>query len=138
MAEKALFNGLIFDEFGKPVQQKMIGTESFYAVDDNGFLRHIPSETVDRQILHFFTERISGNEDELAKAAAQFTGKEDIFSLAIFKSQLKHIEKEINALFTSGFPAVIISMMKTSGFRVTINVHGDVLDINLPSPADGE
>ena len=51
MAQKPLFEGLVFDEFDKPVEVTYIGDESFYVVDDAGFLRHIPSEEVDRQVL---------------------------------------------------------------------------------------
>jgi len=50
MPRPALFEGLVVDENDRPVSIKYVGDEPCYVVDDAGFLRHIPSVQVDRQV----------------------------------------------------------------------------------------
>ena len=95
MAKKALFSGLMMDENDHPVDVSQIGQESYYIVNDAGFLRHIPSEEIDRQILKTFTDQISGNEDYLSKQAASMLGQDDLFTIAILKNQMKNVKSVI-------------------------------------------
>ncbi len=132
MANQALFAGIIYDEAGKPVEVANVGSESVYVVDDAGFKCHISSETVDKEILHFFTKQIDGNEDLLATEAAKMTGKNDLFSMAIFKNQLKNIDKEVEQTLKQGFPAGVTDMLGMTGFRVTIDYHGNIKEISVP------
>ena len=57
MARNALFSELVYDEREMPVEVNFVGTDAFYIVDDNGFLRHIDAETVDRQVLAVFIQQ---------------------------------------------------------------------------------
>ncbi len=41
MASKALFGGLVIDEWEQPVEVTTVGGEAFYVVNDAGFRRHI-------------------------------------------------------------------------------------------------
>ena len=55
MANKALFQELIYDEAGNLVETAVVGQEMFYVIDDAGFKRHIDADQVDRQVLqHLF------------------------------------------------------------------------------------
>lgn len=132
MAQKPLFEGLVFDEFDKPVEVAIVGNESFYVVDDAGFFRHIPTEEVDRQVLESMRELIDGHEDLLSEQTAKMLGQEDIFTRAMIESQLKNIDKQFDNLFTSGIPEEGRAYMGMMGFRITINVHGEVLKIDQP------
>lgn len=136
MAGKAFFTGLIFDENDVPVETVWIGNESFYVVDDSGFKRHIESREVDEKIIRLFTDQIEGNEDYLANAAANMSGKTDLFSIAMIKNQLKNIDKEIDALFRNGPPAGMAEILGMSGFRVTIDIHGNIVEAKMPSRAE--
>ena len=127
MGSKAFFSGLVFDENDNPVETVMIGNESFYVVDDSGFKRHIESREVDERIIRLFTDQIEGNEDYLANAAANMSGKTDLFSIAMIKSQLKNIDKEIDALFRNGPPAGMAEMLGMTGFKVIIDLHGNIV-----------
>ena len=139
MANQALFAGIIYDEDGKPVEAAHVGAESVYVVDDAGFKRHISSEEVDKEILHFFTKQIDGNEDLLATEAAKMTGKNDLFSMAIFKNQLQNINKEVDQALKQGFPAGVTDMLAMTGFKVTIDYHGNITNISVPQqPENGE
>ena len=50
MAQKPLFEGLVYDEFDNLVEVNYVGDEPFYVVDDAGFHRHIPSEQAVRKV----------------------------------------------------------------------------------------
>jgi len=132
MAQKPLFDGLVFDEFDKPVETAYIGNESFYVVDDAGFHRHIPSEQIDRQVLDSMREIIEGHEDLLSEQTAKMLGQEDIFTRAMIESQLKNIDKQFDTLFSSGIPEEGRAYMGMMGFRITIDIHGDVIKIDQP------
>lgn len=132
MAQKPLFEGLVFDEFDKPVEVVYVGDEPFYVVDDAGFHRHIPSEDVDRQVLESMMELIDGHEDLLSEQTAKMLGQEDIFTRAMIESQLKNIDQQFDTLFSSGIPEEGRAYMGMMGFRITIDVHGEVIKIDQP------
>ena len=139
MARQALFAGLVFDENDNPVDTTFVGDEPFYVVDDAGFLRHIPSEQVDRQVLEAMRELIDGHEDALSEQTAKMLGQEDIFTRAMIESQLKNIDKQFDALFEAGIPEEGRAYMGMMGFRITIDIHGDVVNVDQPgmiSPDD--
>ncbi len=137
MANKAFFTGLIYDENENLIESVTIGNEAFYVVDDCGFKRHIDSREVDEKIVRLFTDQINGNEEYLANAAANMTGKNDLFSMVMFKNSLMNIDKEIEAMFRQGPPPGLAEFLGMSGFRVNIDIHGNITNVNMPStPAD--
>lgn len=137
--KQPLFANLVVDEYDHPVDSVMVGNEPCYVVDDNGFRRHIPSEDVDRQVLKTLKEMMQGHEDLLADQAAKLLGQEDIFSRALLESQLKNIENQFEAVLETGIPENARAYMGMMGFKIRINVHGEVLEIVQPgsiSPSD--
>ena len=137
MATQAFFTGLIYDDNDNLIEAVNVGNDSFYVVDDYGFKRHIDSREVDEKIIRLFTDQIDGNEDYLANAAANMTGKTDLFSMAMFKSQLKNIDKEIEAMFRQGPPPGLAEILGMSGFKVNIDMHGNIINVKMPETADG-
>jgi hypothetical protein len=133
MAQKALFSGLIVDENDHPVDTVTVGGETNYVVDDAGFKRHIPSEQVDRQVLDFMRAQIKGNEDLISEQTAGMLGQDDPFTRAAIENQLKQIEQQFNALFNTGIPEEGRAYMGMLGFRVIINLHGEVIKVVQPS-----
>ncbi len=142
MPHQPLFAGLVVDETDRPVETASIGGEPFYVVDDAGFRRHIPSEQVDRQVLEAMRKQISGNEDFLSEQAAKMLGTDDIFSKALLENQLKNIDKQFDALLETGIPEESRAFMGMSGFKIVINVHGEVVRMDQPASTgeggDGE
>jgi hypothetical protein len=106
MSRAPLFEGLVYDEYDRPVESSFIGAEPCYVVDDNGFRRHIPAEQVDRQVLENMREMIQGHEDLLAEQAAKMMGQDDIFSRAMIETQLKDIDKQFDAVLEAGISEV--------------------------------
>ena len=138
MTHKAMFSGLIEDESGKSVGTAYVGDEPCYVVDDDGFKRHIPSEQVDCQVLEIMREQITGNEDLLSEQAAKMLGSDDIFSRALIESQLKHIDEQFDSLLEMGIPEESRAYMGMIGFKVVINVHGDVVKLDQPVAASDD
>ena len=138
MTQKAVFAGLVVDEENRPVAVVYVGDEPMYVVDDMGFRRHIPSESVDRQVFDFLREQMKGHEDAIGEQTAKMLGQDDLFSRAMIMNQLKQMDKQFDTLLETGIPEDARAYMGMMGFRVVINVHGEVVDVQQPSaPADG-
>jgi hypothetical protein len=141
MANPPLFAGLVVDEADRPVKVVYIGDEPCYVVDDVGFHRHIPCEQVDRQVLKIMGEMIEGHEDQLADQTAKMLGQEDIFTRALIENQLKNLDQQLEAVLKTGIPEDGRAYMGMMGFRVRINVHGEILEVHQPgttAPDDGD
>jgi hypothetical protein len=132
MAYQAVFDGLVFDEYDRPVEVVQVGGEPCYVVDDAGFRRHIPSEQVDLQVLNNMGELIEGHEDLLSEQTAKMMGQDDPFSVAAIQSQLKNIDQQFENLLKTGLPEEVRAYIGMMGFRIRINVHGDVLEVEQP------
>ncbi len=132
MPNQALFSGLVIDEYDRPVEVAYVGEEPCYVVDDAGFRRHIPSEQVDRQVLEFMSESIEGHEDLLSEQAAKMLGQDDIFSMAMIANQLKNIDKQFDSLLETGIPEPARAYLGMMGFKIRINIHGEVLEVDQP------
>jgi len=137
MSKKALFKGLIIDENDRPVQVTYIGGEPFYVVDDAGFLRHIPSEQVDRQVLEFLGKQVEGNEEAITEQTAKMLGQDDLFTRAMMLNQIKNMGSHFDQLLETGIPEDGLAYLGMLGFRVVINVHGEIVRVDQPSAPDG-
>ena len=136
MSKQPLFAGLVFDENDNPVETAFVGNEPCYVVDDAGFRRHIPAEQVDLQVLEIFKQSIDGNESLLSEQAAKMLGQDDIFSRAMLETQLKQMDKQFEQLLNTGIPEETRAYIGMTGFKIKINLHGDVIDLEQPGMID--
>lgn len=138
MPNQPLFAGLVVDENGNVAETAVVGGEPFYVVDDAGFRRHVPSEQVDRTVLSEIAGMMKGSEEFLSEQTAKMIGQEDIFTKAMLKNQLEHIDKQFDQLLQTGIPEDMRLYLGMVGFRVVINIHGEIVKIDQPSaPDDG-
>jgi hypothetical protein len=138
MSREPLFKGLVIDEEDRPVSTGMIGEEPCYIIDDTGFLRHVPSDPIDLQILRTFGSQVSGNEEFIADQTAKMLGQDDLFSHAIIENQLKNIEKQYEQVLQVGLPEETRVYLGMMGFKVVLDIHGEIVRINQPSAPPGE
>ena len=138
MPRQPLFAGLVLDEFGNVTESTLVGAEPCYVVDDAGFLRHIPSEQVDRQVLNQLAEMMKGSEEFLSEQTAKMLGQEDVFSKAAIQQQLKNIDKQFDQLLQMGLPEDMRAYLGMMGFKIIINVHGEVLRVEQPGAITDE
>jgi hypothetical protein len=136
MPKHPLFSGLVLDENENPVETTAVGDEPFYIVNDAGFRRHIPSEQVDRQVLSAMSELIEGNEEAISEQATKMLGQDDLFTHAFILNQIKNLDKQFDALLESGIPEEVRAYMGMMGFRIKINIHGEVIEVAQPGMID--
>ena len=138
--KKQLFTGLVFDESNRPAEAAYVGDEPCCVVDDAGFRRHIPSEQVDRQVLSQMQELIKGSENLVSEQAAKMLGQDDLFSVAAIATQLKNMDKQFDNMLQVGLPEDARAYLGMLGFKIIINVHGDVIRVEQPGAIsdDGE
>ncbi len=135
MPSQPLFAGLVVDEYDGAVTTTTVGDESFYVVNDAGFHRHVPSEEVDRQVLEMMRGQIQGNEDILGEQTAKMIGQDDIFSRALIMNQLKNLDKQFDQILKTGIPEEGRAYLGMMGFKIVINIHGEV--VRFVQPATG-
>ena len=133
MANQALFEGLVIDEYEQPVSVKLVGGETFYVVDDDGFLRHIESEKVDLQVLGQLAQMIEGHEELISESTMKMIGQEDIFTKASIEASLKNIDQQFESLLQTGLPEEARAWMGMTGFQVVIDIHGELIRLEQPS-----
>ncbi|MGH2538470.1 MAG: hypothetical protein ACRDHL_13850 [Candidatus Promineifilaceae bacterium] len=135
MAERALFEGLVFDEADNPAGVAQVGGQAHYVVDDAGFLRHIDAESVDRQVLAVMVAQLEDNQELATEQAMNFLGSDDLFTKAAIDASLRNIS--IDHIIAQGLPAQARDMMGLLGFKVVVNVHGEVVRFDQPAgPAE--
>ena len=67
-------------------------------------------------------------------------GQDDLFSVAAIATQLKNMDKQFDNMLQVGLPEDARAYLGMLGFKIIINVHGDVVSVEQPGAAsdDGE
>jgi hypothetical protein len=133
MANKAVFEGLVYDEEDNQLDVTYVGNEACYIVDDNGFSRHIPSEEVDSQVLEVMRDQIVENKDMITEQTAKMLGQEDLFTYALIHSQLENIDDQLDHMMKTGLPESGRAYLGMMGFKIVVNHHGEVVRVDQPS-----
>jgi hypothetical protein len=136
MARAAVFEGLVVDEANNPVAVAYVGDVPHYVVDDAGFLRHIPSEKIDRHVLNVMQEGVLENREVFVQGMLQFLGKDDLFTKAAVDASIGQMPENVKALLDAGLPEDARQWLGLMGMRIVIDVHGDVVDMVMPGSAD--
>jgi hypothetical protein len=131
----ALFEGLVVTEDGTPVELVGVGDAQFYVIDDHGFRRHVDARDVDRAVLGQFTAELEGHRDEAAAAMLTLMGQDDLFTKAAVDSALRNIDVE--RVLDETMPAEARQWLAMMGFLVVVDVHGDVVRVEMPAAPDG-
>lgn len=136
MSTQALFEGLIFDEEGQLVATAVVGSEANYVINDDGFHRHISAADIDRQVLAIFLEQLNQNHDLAVEQTLKMIGKDDLMTKAAIEASLKNVD--MDQIIAQGIPAQARNMLAMMGFRIIINFHGDIINIEQPQSFDDE
>jgi hypothetical protein len=56
----------------------------------------------------------------------------------LIENQLKHIDEQLDSVLNTGIPEEGRAYMGMMGFKIVINVHGEVLRLEQPGAAGGE
>ena len=131
MARQALFEGLVYDERELLVETNIIGSDAVYVIDDNGFRRHIDAEVVDRQVLGLFLEQLQDNKELAVEQALKFLGRDDLFTKAAIDASMRNVD--MDQIIAQGIPEQARNMMGMLGFRIIIDLHGEVVRLDQPT-----
>ncbi len=131
---QSLFSGLVFGDDGEPLAVTYIGNEPHYIFMDAGFKRHIPTETVDRQVVEWMRDQALANKEMVTENIMGMLGKDDLFTKAQIDSSIGNMEQVMNY----GLPEDTRMMLGMMGFKITVNVHGEIVDLKLPEQAIDE
>ena len=139
MTKEAVFQGLVFDDNDQPLSTAFVGDEACYVINDDGFMRHIPAEKIDRQVIDAIRCQVEDNKDLIAEQTIKMIGDVDLFTHAIIQNQLENLDDQFDHLLSNGIPEdgrVYLGML---GFKIIVNYHGDVIRVEQPSaPIDGD
>ena len=128
MGSIAVFAGLVFDELGRALGATTIGGEAQYVIDDDGFLRHIDAASIDRQVLAVIQEQINAHKDIVEEGMMRMLDNYDLFTKAAIDASIKNIDQVLER----GIPDDARMWLGMMGFRVVVNVHGDVIKFDMP------
>ena len=129
MAQTAMFAGLVMDENGRAAEVGYVGESACYVVFDDDFRRYVDAAQVDRQVLRFMREQVLDNRQLAVGAMLEMMGKDDIFTKAALESSIDHMEEAVG----QPIPEDARQWLGMLGFRITIDFHGEVVDIQLPA-----
>jgi len=129
MGSRAVFAGLVFDESGRALDVTTIGGEAQYVIDDDGFLRHIDAASIDRQVLAVIQEQINANKDIVEEGMMRMLDNYDLFTKATIDASIKNMDQVLER----GIPDDARMWLGMMGFRVVVNVHGDVIKFDMPT-----
>lgn len=129
MAQSAMFAGLVFDETGRPAEVAWVGAEAFYVIDDDGFRRHVAAAQIDRAVLRFLRQQVEGQRDMAVEAMLDMMGKDDVFTKAAVESSINRMEEAVG----QPIPEEARQWLGMLGFRIVVDHHGDVVEIQMPA-----
>ncbi|MCX7708119.1 MAG: hypothetical protein N2204_08940 [Anaerolineae bacterium] len=127
----AFFEGLVETEEGLPVTVREVGGVSYYVIDDQGFLRHVEAAEVDRPVLAQFLAQLKEHQDEASEAMLRLLGQDDLFTKAMVDASIRNID--LDQVLHQRLPDDARRWLGMLGFRVVINVHGEVVRVELPA-----
>ena len=128
----ALFEGLVQDEEGNPVEVVRVGDVPNYVIDDDGFRRHVESEVVDRQVIEMLREQFLTHREIATEAMLEMLGKDDLFTKAMIDASIKNMDEVIER----GLPEGARAWLGMLGFRVVLDTHGNVVRLDMPEQYD--
>jgi hypothetical protein len=132
----ALFAGLVFNEQDEPAEIVYVGAVPHYVILDDGFRRHVEAETVDRQIIELLRQQILSNRELVTQEMLAMLGKDDLFTKAMIDASVQNIDKHVDVLFEQGLPEETRTWLGMLGFKVVVNVHGEVVRLDAPGQED--
>ena len=132
----ALFAGLVFNQEGEPVETTTLGGEPFYVILDGDFRRHIEAEPVDRQVLDWLREQILMNKELVTQGTMSMLGQDDLFTKARVDASFENLDEQMAQLMEEGLPEQVRAWLGMLGFRIVLNVHGEVVEVNAANVAD--
>ncbi len=75
---------------------------------------------------------MKGHEELISEETMKMIGQDDIFTKAVIETSLKNLESRFDELINQGMPEEARTWLGMIGFRVVIDIHGDVVRVEQP------
>jgi len=128
---QALFPGLVYNQAGEEARVVTIGGVAHYAIPEDGFLRHVEAYHVDESVLTAMQEMMTTMRGEIVAGMLQIMGTDDILAKAAIEASIDNVGQSLRR----SDPGQWAPMLRLYGFRIVVDVHGDVQEIIFPGPA---
>ncbi len=132
----ALFEGLVVNEAGQPAEVVYLGDEPYYVILDDGFRRHVEAKSVDQQVMRWLRDQIMANQDLVTESAMAMLGQDDLFTKAMLDASIRNLDQQTEQMIEVGLPEEVRAWLGMMGFRIVVDVHGEVVSIELPGGTD--
>ena len=132
MGRIAVFEGLVVDEADRQLQVATVGGEAQYVIDDNGFLRHIDAQVVDRQVIEAIQAQVNSNKELVEEGIMKMIGQDDLFTKAALDVSIKNMDQVLE----HGLPQDARQWLGIMGLRIVVNLHGQVVEMKWPGVAE--
>ncbi len=129
--QEPFFVGLIFNEEGEPVEATRVGEEPFYAIPDGDFRRHVEAREVDRQVIAHIKEQVLGMKEAIVEGVMQMTGSDDPFTRAAIENNIENMDRILDLPPGETELENLRLWLWMNGFRVTVDVHGEVVRVDM-------
>jgi hypothetical protein len=126
---KAAFASLVYNEDGEPAEVAFIGQEAHYVILDDGFRRHVGPREIDGQVVGWLQEQIMANRELVTEGMLSMLGKDDLFTKAMIDSSINKVDQ----LLDIGIPDDARIWLGMMGFKIIVDVHGEVVRIDAPA-----
>ncbi len=131
---RAMFQSLIYNEDGEPVDVAYLGREAHYVIPDGDFKRHVEAKTIDRQVVDWLQQQILSNKDVVTDGVMSMLGKDDLFTKAMIDSSIKNSD----AMMEQGIPDDARMWLGMMGFKIIVDIHGEIVKVDAPTQIDEE
>ena len=134
IARQVLFPGLVYNEQGEQAQVAYVGGAAHYVINDQGFQRHVEAAKIDNAILAALKEQITSNQGDVVRGIMQMLGQEDLFTKAAIDASIRNLEQNVRQTN----PEQWVPALQLFGFRVVVDVHGEIVEIIYPTQPEEE
>ncbi len=124
----ARFPGLVYNQQGEPASVVRVGDADHYAIPAGDFWRHVEAPVVDEAVIEDLIQRIGPMREEMVHGMLTLMGKDDLFTKAALEASVRNLGQ----LIREGDPQEWVPWLKMAGFRIIVDVHGKVIEINYP------
>ena len=90
-----------------------------------------------RQVINWLQDQVSANQDLVSTNIMSLLGKDDLFTKAMIDSSIHRMGE----MMQQGLPDDARMMLGMMGFKIIVNVHGEVVDLQMPTqelPGEGD
>jgi hypothetical protein len=127
---QSLFAGLVYDEAGQPVETTFIGQEPYYIIMDGDFKRHVAADEIDRQVIDWIQQQATANKELVSEQIMKLLGQDDIFTKAMIDSSIMQMDEQV---MQQGLPDDARLMLGMMGFKIIVNIHGELVRLDMPT-----